>query len=767
MQVVYNPEGFTGWGPKIEGQLVRNANDEWVGIVPGVQDSIPLRSYGGFLDQLLETGQTWTNSLSIAGGQGETNYRLSVANTSTEGMLPETDFDRTSVTLRAGTKLANKLRSDFSATYTSSGSDNIADQGFTQSSIFWQAWYEPIDHDISPWTTYKTPGGEQLEYGTGFFNNPYWLLNENYTSQRRERLNGFVSLGYEILPWLDLNAKFGTDIYTDRRKGVVAINTVGDVNGGFYEDVWQVSQINTDVFASINKDINEDFNINGVLGINDNRRSFLNTFAQANAITLPGIYNFSNIDGQPTATNFESDRRLFGAYGSITIGYKDFAFLEINGRNDWSSTLPEGNNSFFYPSIAGSVILTEMFPGMRTNALSFIKLRGNWGQVGLDAPVHRIQSVYVSATAFDGFFDGINFPFRGVTGFQAGNRIGNPNLSPEITTSWEVGAELGLLDDRLTLDVSYFNSVSDDQIIDVEVPRSSGYSTITTNAGRITNKGLEVLATGTPVATRSGFKWEVTGTFTKIDNNVDEIFGENEQVSIGRAGFVSTQNVAQLGYSYPAIFGQPFKRNDQGQIVVDASTGIPKLDEPQAFAEVIPDWQAGLRNTFSYKGISLSIFFEQRDGGSIYSSTAAHLRINGFGEETLLGREGGVVFNGVNEITGENGQVTYVPNATTVSNEDFWSNHNLFGASELGILDASFIKLRELSLGYTLPAPILSKTPFGSVYIAIVGRNLWMNAANPYIDPEVSAFSNADNQGYETAQLPTAKTWGFNLKLTL
>jgi len=542
---------------------------------------------------------------------------------------------------------------------------------------------------------------------------------------------------------------------------------VGDVNGGFYEDVWQVSQINTDVFASINKDINESFNINGVLGINDNRRSFLNTFAQANAITLPGIYNFSNIDGQPTATNFESDRRLFGVYGTVTIGYKDFAFLEINGRNDWSSTLPDGNNSFFYPSIAGSVILTEMFPSMRTNALSFIKLRANWGQVGLDAPVHRIQSVYVSATAFDGFFDGINFPFRGVTGFQAGNRIGNPNLSPEITTSWEVGAELGLLDDRLTLDVSYFNSVSDDQIIDVEVPRSSGYSTITTNAGKITNKGIELLATGTPVSTRSGFKWEVTGTFTKIDNNVDEIFGENEQVSIGRAGFVSTQNVAQLGYSYPAIFGQPFKRNDQGQIVVDASTGIPKLDEAQAFAEVIPDWQAGLRNTFSYKGLSLSIFFEQRDGGSIYSSTAAHMRINGFGEETLFGREGGVVFNGVNEITGENGQVTYVPNTTTVSNEDFWSNHNLFGASELGILDASFIKLRELSLGYTLPAPILSKTPFGSVYFAIVGRNLWMNAANPYIDPEVSAFSNADNQGYETAQLPTAKTWGFNLKLTL
>lgn len=764
---VYNPEGFTGWGPKIEGQLVRNPNDDWVGIVDGVQDSIPLRNYGTFYDQLLRTGKTYTNSFSVAGGAEKTHYRLSATNTYTEGMLPETDFDRTSITLRAGTELTNKLKAEFSATYTSSGSDNIADQGTTQTSIFWQAWYEPVDHDVSVWKDYKTPDGNQIEYGSGFWNNPYWLLNENYTSQRRDRVNGFFSLGYDILPWISVTGKLGTDFYTDRRKGVTAINTVGDVNGGFYEDEWFVRQINTDIFASINKDIGTDFNISGVVGLNDNRRSFKNTFSQANAITLPGIYNFANIDGQPNSTNFESDRRLFGVYGTLTLGYKDFAFLEVNGRKDWSSTLPEGNNTFFYPSFSGSFIVTDAFPSLSTNTLSFLKLRGNWGQVGLDAPVHRIQSVFVAATAFDGFFDGINFPFAGVTGFQAGNRIGNPNLSPEITTSWEVGAELGLLDDRLTLDVSYFNSVSDDQIIDVEVPRSTGYSSITTNAGKITNKGIEVLATGTPVILSNGFKWEITGTFSKINNEVEEIFGENSQVSIGRAGFVSTQNVAQLGFSYPAIYGRNFKRNDNGDIIVNANTGIPALSEPNAFAEVIPDWQAGLRNTFSYKGISLSVFFEQRHGGSIYSYTAAHMRVNGFGEETLFGRDGGVVFNGVNEITNTDGSVSYVPNTTSVSNEDFWSNHSLFGASELGLLDASFIKLREVALGYNLPESILKNTPFGSVYFSIVGRNLWMNAANPYIDPETSGFSNADNQGFETAQLPTAKTWGFNLKLTL
>ncbi|NMM47367.1 SusC/RagA family TonB-linked outer membrane protein [Marinigracilibium pacificum] len=757
---VYNPEGFFGWGPEFDGQLVRNPNNEW----EGQPDSIPLTVKDQFIKQFLQTGRTLNNNVAIQGGDQDLNYRLSFTNANSEGIVPNTDLNRNTVSLRAGAKLANNFRSDFSVTYTATSSDNLPLAGSSQQSFMWQALYTPMDLDISPWTEYEAPDGSQIEYGSGFWNNPYWVAYKNTTSQRRDRINGRIMLAYEFMEGLELVTRIGTDVYTDNRKSRTAINTVGDTDGGFYEDQYNYVQTNTDVFLNINQDITQDFNVTAIVGFNDNRRRLKNIFSQANAIVVPNLYNFSNIDGQPISVNDITERRLFGVYGDVTVGFRNWAFLTLTARNDWSSTLPEGNNSFFYPAVNGSVVLTDAIPELQSNLVSYIKLRGNWGQVGNDAQPYVLQSVYAQAQTFDGLYDGINFPFRGVTGFRAGNRIGTPDLQPEITTSWEIGANIGLFDDRLTLDFSYFNSESENQIFNVNIAPSSGYTSVTRNAGLMSNTGIELLLTGTPVSTASGFRWDVSFNYTQIDNEVKELFGDLEQLNIGRAGFVSVSSLAYLGQSYPIIYGSPYERSPDGQIVVNPATGVPVADQPQPVASVLPDWNMGIRNNFSYKGIDLSLLFEIRKGGQIYSASVAHWRLNGFAEETLKGRESGLVFEGVNKVVGENGEVSYVENTTVVDNQSFWQGLGLFRDTEAGLIDASFLKLREVSLGYNLPKSLLSKTPFGQIYVSVVGRNLWMVTPNPYIDPEVSMFGAADNTGYEFATIPTTKSWGFNLK---
>jgi len=760
---VYNPTGFSGWGPKFEGQTVFNPNNEW----EGQPDSVALTAKDQFLKQFLQTGTTFNNSVSVSGGKDDTHYRMSFSNATSEGIVPSTDVTRTTATLKAGTQLANNFRSEISATYTLTQSGNIPPAGQTQTSFMWQALYTGVDLDISPWKDYEAPDGTQLEYGSGFWNNPYWVVNKNRTSQRRDRVNGKVLLGYKFAEGVELIGRVGTDVYVDARKGRTAINTVANVDGAFYEDQFVYNQLNTDLFLNVDKDLGSDFSISGVLGINDNRRRVQNVFSSAPAIVVPDLYNYSNIDGQPTATNNLNERRLFGVYGNLNLGFRNWAYIDFTARNDWSSTLPEEANTFFYPSVSGSVILTEAIPSLENDYMTYLKLRGNWGQVGNDANPYVLSSVYGQGGTFDGLFNGINFPFNGVTGFSAGNRIGTPDLIPEITTSWEIGAEIGFWDDRLTLDATYFDSQSSNQIFNVNIAPSSGYTTVTRNAGLMTNKGIELLLTGTPIRTKSGFRWDIQANWTKVDNKVEELFGDLEQLNVGRAGFTSVSSVAYLGQPYPVIYGRSWRRNDAGEVIVSQSTGLPVLTNEQGpVAKVIPDWNGGLRNNFSYKGIDLSILFEMRKGGNLYSSSVSHYRVNGFAKETELGRESGIVFNGVAENISTEGDTTYTKNNLVVDNESFWGSFSLFGDTELGLVDASFIKLREVSLGYALPQSILNKTPFGSVYVSAVGRNLWLNTPNPYIDPEVSMFGAADNQGYEYATIPSTKSWGFNLKFT-
>ena len=751
----YARRSFNAWGERIQGQTVLNELQNF----PDQPDSVPLRAFNAYED-FYETGRTITNNISISGGNETSHYRLSVSDLDQEGIAPNTDFSRNTFTARGGTKISNNITSDFSVTYTRSGSDNIPLQGQNRSFVRQFLW-NPPNVDWTVFRDYINPDGTSNNYTT-FWENPYWTLNQNTISTQRNRINGFVSVGYQPLEWLNVTARAGTDFYDDVREVRTAINTQGTPQAAYFRAENFIRELTTDLIVTINKEINQDFSVNAIFGHNIRQRDTRSLTGNAVGLVIPNFYNFSNAQSTTTTVDLNTQRRLWGIYGSVSLSYRDFAFIEFTGRNDKSSTLPEDENSFFYPSITGSLVLTEAFPSLQNNILSFAKLRANWAEVGNDAPVYQLQSVFVQGGAFNSLFPNLIFPFNNQPGFSVGNRIGNDQLSPEFTRSWEVGAELSFLEDRLTLDFSYYSQRSEDQIFNVNISPATGFTSQTLNAGNIENTGIELQLKGSPVYLQNGFKWTVGLNFAKVNSEVKGLFEDLESLAVPPAGFTSTQIQARPGFAYPVIVGRKFDRAPDGRLIIDPRDGRPILGtELEVVGEPQPDWIGGVLNTFEYKGINLSVLVDIRKGGEVYSLTEAHLRNNGISEETLFGREG-LVVDGVID----NGDGTFTENTIPISAETFWQDGGLFANAERGLFDASFIKLREVSLTYSLPQSLISKTPFGNVQIGAVGRNLLIDTKTPNIDPEVNLFGNTNAQGYEYAQQPSTRSYGFNLRFT-
>lgn len=756
-QGIYSAIPFNAWGPRIEGQTVLNPLNAF----PNEADSVSLRAYDAY-DQFYQTGETWTNTFSLAGGDRKNDYRLSFSDTRQTGIAPNTDFNRTTVTGRAGANITDKLRTDFSVTFTRTQSDNIPLGGQNRSFVRQFLW-NPPNVDWNGMRDYENADGTANDYST-FWANPYWILNKNTIGMNRNRFNGFFSISYDFNDWLNFTGRVGTDWYNDRRTGRTAINTQGNLNGDYWEDEWFVREFTTDFLLSANKDIGSDFNISGLIGFNLRERDRKNLYGQATALVIPDFYDFDNADGNTVTENDTRQRRLLGVYGTATIGFRNYAFLEFTGRNDWSSTLPTENNgnSFFYPSVSGTLVLTDAIPSLQNNILSFAKLRANWAEVGNDAQEYRLQSLFVQGRAFNSLFDNLNFPFGSQPGFAVGGTIGNRNLSPEFTRSWEIGAEVSLFQDRFYVDFSYFSSTTTDQIFDVEIPRSTGFTTLTANAGEMKNSGFETMITARPVYFENGFRWTVNLNFSQINNEVVELNEDLQAIDVPPAGFTSTQIQARVGFTYPSIVGRKFQRTDDGQLIINPATGTPILESNfSVLGTAQPDYLFGFGNTFEWKGISLYTLVDLRQGGNFYSLTAAHFRQNGLSQETVAGRNG-VVVDGVIE----NADGSFRPNDIAISGEDFWSDGSVFQKSEFGLYDASFIKLREVRISYDFPQALLQKTPISSLQIGAVGRNLWLDTPNPIIDPEVNLFGNQNAQGYEYAQMPTTRSYGFNVRMT-
>ncbi len=748
----FNNTSTNSWGPRFGSGLTE--------VVTLQGETVPYQAYPDNIKDFYRTGRIIQNSLNLASGDAENNIAASVSSTFQEGIIPFTEFNRNSVQFGGNTKLKNGIRLGGSATYVKTQQVGIP-QG-NGGSAFGQLSRIPRSFDLVG-RPYKNALNRSIYY-SATQNHPLWSTEFEQLNGEVDRIFGHFTLGYQIKEWLNVSYRVTGDTYSDRRKLSLAIGAARAPQGQVVIDNFYRSELNGDLIITADKDnfLLDGLDANVLLGQNINQRKFQNSFVSSESLTIPDFYNPSNGSVFTNSGENSNIRRLMGYYGQVNLAYNNYLFLELTGRVDKSSTLPDGSNSYFYPSVAVSFVPTDAF-ALDSEILSYAKIRASAAKVGRDADPYLLNSVFVK-TGYGNNLASITFPLAvgggSIPGFQPGSRIGSSALTPEFVTSYEGGINVGLFENKIGLDVGYFYSESENQIFNVAVSNSSGFDTRTTNVGLMTNRGWEVVLTATPV--KGDFTWDVSLNFTRIRNKVHEIAPGVENTTIIGNSFIGIAPSIAKGHPYGVIIGTKNARNEDGELLINPATG---LFVPGIAGEVIanpnPDWLGGITNTFSYKGLSLSVLFDARYGGELYSFGMVDLRSGGHLEITGVDREQPRILPGVID----NGDGTFRPNNIQVSAQTFWAG--LGGlASEGAVFEATVYRLREMALNYTLPAKWFANSPFGSVSLGVSGRNLWFFAPGFPGDPELNTQGAGNIQGMDLNGAPNTRNFGANLRVT-
>jgi len=702
--------------------------------------------------QFYRTGKSWNNSISISGGQNKSTYLLSYSNLDQDGIAINNRFARNSVLANFTTQLSQKVSSSTSVNYIASKNNRLS-EGNGARSYLYALNFQPISFDAkAAYAKYGNVAWTASNNFTTGFNNPYWLVNNNSLPSLVNRVIASNETNIQVLPWLKITNRIGIDTYTDEQKERVNIQTISVPQGRMFESVTKRTQINNDLILSGNKDFG-DWNLTALLGGNINDRKYLARTIRGEDLSVPGFYD---IRGALSTTPYQYDtrRRIVGMYGSASLDYKNYLFFNATARNDWSSTLPKSKNSFFYPSLSVGFVFTDLLDIADNKYLSYGKLRLSYAQAGNDATEYLTTPTFIQSNPSDGQRGNLNFPFRGVNGFQASTLASNDEIKNELVTETEIGADLRFFRNRLNIDVSLYNKKSEDQIIQQEISSASGFVERVINAGSLSNKGIELIVSGSPVKTKD-FDWNMQLNYGKntfklksLAEGVDNIF---------LAGFENPQIRIDRKYGYGVIWGLGFKRNDAGQLLVD-DDGYPVIaDDLGPIGNATPKWTGGLRNTFSYKGLSLSALIDVRKGGDILNMDLFYSTFYGTAKVTeLRGTE--IIYDGVKE----DGTKNTTP---VLRDQNYWRNF-YSSYDENFIEDGSFVKLREITLSYMLPKSLLKKTPFQSLIFSATGRNLWIDSDFSYKDPEGNLLGNTNAQGFYHAVTPGTRgiTFGLNAK---
>jgi TonB-linked SusC/RagA family outer membrane protein len=745
------------WGPKFGGPLTQ------VTTLQG--ETVPYQAYPNNIKDFFRQGSIFQNSFNIASGDERRNFILAVGNTLQKGVIPNTKFNRTNIQLGGESKLNNGFKVSGTVTYVQTVQNGVP--GGNGGSAFGQLTRIPRSYDLIG-RPYQNTVGRSIYY-VATQNHPLWSAYNETLQGQVDRVFGNLQIGYDITKWLNVSYRATADTYTDRRKMVAAIGSARTPAGELREDIFFRSELNGDLIISAQKDnlFLEGLNATLLLGNNINQRKTQNPTLISQQLSIPGFENVSNGAVFSASTEAHTLRRLVGYYGQLSLGYQNYLFLELTGRVDRSSTLPKANNTYFYPSAALSFVPTDAFK-LNSDVLSYAKVRASIARVGRDADPYLLSSVYVPAT-YGNNAASLTFPISvgaSLPGFGISSRIGNSNLTPEFVRSYEVGLNLGLFRNRASIDFAYFDSRSTNQIFNVSVSNSSGYDTRTTNVGSMRNRGIELVLNTTPVRLANGFKWDLVLNFTRIRNKVEEIAPGVTQSPITGNAFTGINPSIVLGQPYGVIVGTANARSPQGEYLINPNTGqfTPGI-AGQVIANPNPNWTAGLTNTLSYKGLSLSVLVDTRQGGQLYSFGAIDLRSQGHLKVTGIDREQPRILPGVIEVTNADGTKSYTPNNIQVSSQNYWAG--LGGlASEAAVFDATVYRLREVALNYSLPASLIGKTPFGSISVGVSGRNLLFYAPNYYMDPEVNTQGAGNIQGLDLNGAPNTRNYGVNLRFT-
>ncbi len=585
--------------------------------------------------------------------------------------------------------------------------------------------------------------------------NPYWTVNLNTNDDERDRLLGLVSAEYDFTDWLNVQARAATDLYTELRRFRRANNTVFEVGAApsralFQESRLRFEEINADVQARAAGELSSDFSGELSVGGSYRRRETTIEGFTGNGLSVPNFFVRTNAVSLAPFVDI-TDEEVQSLYAFGQLGFRDYAFLDLTARNDWSSTLPEDNWSFFYPSASLSFILSDVVE-VDPRYLSFVKLRASLAQVGNDVAPYQLRPTLEIGGALGGSFGGQNYA-------TVSDALANANLEPELTTSAEVGTDLRFLNDRLGLSLTYYTQNTRNQSLLIPISSASGFSSQAINTGEVVNQGVEVQLKGTLVVTEN-LQWDLQFNFAANSSEVKDFPGDLTTQILGtsRSG---VQVIVEEGEPFGNIIGDTFLRDNSGQIVVDES-GLPQTGERAVIGNYQPDWTGGFGSTLTYKGASLGLLFDVRQGGEIYSLSNVITHGNGNHNETLRGREDGFVVDGVT--------ADGTPNDVRVTPQAYWSTVAAFpdGAiDEAFIYDASYIRLRELTLGYRVPTRLFGNIPVNRLEIVLTGRNLFfLERHTDGFDPSAYARTNASGvQGLEYAAFPNTRSLGVSLNL--
>lgn len=739
------------WGPALDGALIPQFNSNGKP-VPFVAHPDNVRSF-------FKTGVTLNNGVSLASSGDKYDFRLSYNNLHQTGVIPNTSQGRNSFLLNASYKITPKLTLTTIANYIKDDAGNLPGAGGKRStSTMLQFTWFGRQVDISQLKNYRDANGNTFNWNNSYYSNPYFLAYENTVGQTRNRFIGSAELNYKIIDGLSANFRTGTDYYNDRRKIKIAYGTNGTPFGSYEEDAYDFTETNTEGRLQYTKKLNDDFSIDAFIGGNIQVNTSENNDQKAPKLAVSGLYTLSNSRDPLISSNAFYKYKTYSYFASGQIGFRNYAFINVTARNDWSSTLPKENLSYFYPSVNGSLVLSEALD-IKSDILSYAKLRGGWSKVGKATDPYQLINVYDFTAPF------------GTNPQQSANSVDlNPNLKPETTTSAEAGFELGFFNDRVRLDASVYNTNSVNQILKVNVSQSTGYNQKLINGGTINNKGLEVQLGLTPVKLKD-FSWDINVNYSRNKSKVVSLDKENRLQSYILGSDGTVQILAAVGQPYGAIYGNAFQRDANGQVII-AADGTPVIDPTQKYlGKFTPNWLGSINNSFTYKGINLSVLVDAHIGGSIYSGTNSTGTYTGVLASTLPGRgtangglsysdgqttfHDGIIFNGV--------KADGSKNTTVLSAQAYYKA--LTNADEPFVYSASYIKLREVKLGYTIPQKWAKSIGFQGASFAVVGRNLWIIHKNaPNIDPE-TAFNTGNGQGLEDLTLPTVRNIGFNVNL--
>ena len=758
------------WGPKFDPNVMVRHWDSWDPGSANYKETRPWVAPENDYSAFFNTGFTKTNSIALAGGDENGTFRVAYTNLDQEGVMPGGNLQRNTINFNGSYNLTEKLKAGFVANYVRTDAEGRNITGYSNGNPmqgFTQWWQSQLDVNRLKAQQNRTDGGQHtwnpggittdgagnfvsFDADPNYFDNPHWQRSNFLQEDTKNRLYGNANLSYKLTDELTISSQFGTDWYQfSLREG----RPKRTVDGSGYSEIERRNQeTNMDVKLNYNTTFGEDFTLNALAGANRMTRTYRSTSIDAvGGITIDEFFHISNSADSPLVNTYEEKKAINSVFMTASLGWKDMVFLDLTARNDWSSTLPADKNSFFYPGASLSWAITEL-PGVKSNILNFAKVRASIAQAGNDADPYRLSDVYRPVLP----------NFGSLPTYEIPNSQQNPDLVNELTTEMEFGFLVKMFNNRLSIDAAYYDRTTDDQIFNVPVSRTTGYQSRLLNAGKMKNSGIELMINGTPIQTQD-FRWDIGINLTKQKNEVVELLkdkdGNTVVESIAMGGTWGADLRIQEGLPYMALFGQDYIYDDNGNKVVGADGMYKFTSERVYLGSALADWTGGFNTSFSYKGFTFSGLLDFQIGGVLHSDSLQWSHYSGMHPNT-------VSFNGESD-TRANGMVLPgvkedgTPNDLRVDPLAYYQTHWIKAAPFT--YDASFLKLRELRLTYNFPSKFIESTPLNSLSLSAYGRNLAILYSDvPHLDPQVVTGS-GNVQGLENAQVPSTRSFGFNL----